>query len=237
MSLIQKFSHVLDGAEGHIPKQQQYCGSEGALYQTIPKLLSSNSSCDNNLSSCPDEPIQAPHRAILLSPCSSLLAEWCLLHTASASAAERDHTCRGGIRGRRWEKSTTSSQHSSVRTLNKPALRLEDHGQFPVTAELTPLKEFPPRLLAHSPLCLHNNNKPGQWIAQQEWNYVLSLRQSGSPSVPSHSSPPPHTWLSTLHQLWSSVGPDSSQPVSPAEKLQGIKEGKTVLTGELHWLW
>lgn len=86
-----------------------------------------------------------------------------------------------------------------------------------------PSKEFPSWLFAHSPLCLHNNNKPGQWTKYNPARIKLHVVTEAiwQPLVPSHSSPPPHTLLSTLYQRWSSAGPDSSQPVSPAEKLHG----------------
>lgn len=92
MQLWEQLINILGGTEaneGHIPKQQQYGGSKGALYRMIPKLLSSNTIHDTNLSSCLHELIPAPCLTLLLSPCSSPLAEQCLLHAVSASAAKR----------------------------------------------------------------------------------------------------------------------------------------------------
>ena len=104
--------------------------------------------------SCPTfVPMLLPAGRAMLAACCSCFSGW-----------ETVHICHGHILAHRWERSTTSSQCSSVKTqFNKPALRLQDHIQFPLTAELTPPKEFPSWLFAHSPLCLHNNNKPGQW--------------------------------------------------------------------------
>lgn len=55
------------------------------------------------------------------------------------------------------------------------------------------------------------------------------MRQSDSPLGPSRSCPTsPLTSLPVLDQLWSSAGPGSTQPVSPAEKLHRVKEGRTL---------
>lgn len=78
-----------------------------------------------NLSSCPDQLIPAPYLVLLFSPCSSLLAEQCVLRAVSASAAETDRVCHGDTLAGRGEKSIASSHCSSVQTqLYKPALQL-----------------------------------------------------------------------------------------------------------------
>lgn len=180
--------------------------------------------------------IPGPYLALLFFPCSSPLAEQCVLPAVCASAAETDCMCHGDTLASRWEKSIASSHCSSVKTqFNKPTLQLQE--QFPLTDELILPNEF--HLGCSHTLFYVYITIITQWTKYNQGRLKLQVATETiwqSFGMTAFLASSTHLAVYTNSGLW--AGPYSCQPIYlTSRKITWDKAGGNSFNSEFHWLW